>query len=64
MSETTTYRVVATRTVTATFEVDAEDEEDARFEVENAVQSYELRCEDALTLEQDDWDVSSVEARP
>lgn len=55
------FRVVAAKTVTATFNVYAEDEDDARFQVENAVgMDYEVDVSDALNVSHDEWDVSDV----
>lgn len=58
------FTVVATKTITATFEVYAEDEEDARDQVETpAHMTFEVAVSDAMKVEQDDWDVSSIEEK-
>jgi hypothetical protein len=59
------FTVVATKTVTATFSVYADDEDDARFQVENASGSdYAVDCSDALKFTQEDWDASDVTEKP
>ena len=58
------FMVVATKTITATFEVYAEDEDDARFQVETPPHmTFEVTVSDAMKLEQDDWDVSTIEEK-
>ena len=58
------FKVIASKAITATFEVYAEDEDDARFQVETpAPMSYEVNVSDALALDQDEWDVSTVEEK-
>jgi hypothetical protein len=59
------FTVVATKTVTATFSVYADDDDDARFQIENAVGTdWAVDCSDALKFTQEDWDVSDVTGKP
>lgn len=58
------FIITASKTITAKFEVYADDEEDARFDVENpAPMSFEVSVSDALSVEQDEWDVTDVEEK-
>jgi hypothetical protein len=61
------FKVTATTTITATFEAWAEDEESAKFDVENALVTGEhnfdfgVDVNDAINVSDTGWDVSDVE---
>jgi hypothetical protein len=55
------FKVIATKTITATFDVYAEDEDEARDEIEMAVHGYDVIVSDAVDLVEDEWDVSTIE---
>ena len=63
------FKIVATTTVTATFSVWAESEDEARDLVNEAQVTgrhafdYRIDVPDATHVDADDWDVSTVEAR-
>lgn len=63
IEEDRVFRVVATKSITATFKVYADDEDDARFQVENPVDSYSFGVDvnDAEHVSEDEWDVSTIE---
>jgi hypothetical protein len=60
------FTVVATKTITGTFEVYADDEDDARFQVENPADSFTfgVTVSDAMNVTEDEWDVSTIEEKP
>lgn len=58
------FKVIASRTVEATFEVYAEDEDDARDQVENPPHMmYDVSVSDAMSVIMDEWDVTDIEEK-
>lgn len=67
MAEDKEFKVTATVTITATFDVLADDEEDAKFKVEDALVTgnhnveFGVEVDDGYDVRDGGWDVVSVE---